>query len=93
MAENRPETPKKVVFDHRGGAAVGQAATWLQEAGSPKIVKWAYFRKFSVVSAQARAEELQGEFYTHSRGRDGSRGVFSPAHGGFCCWTTVSHVI
>ena len=26
-AGNRPETPKKVIFEHRGGATVGQAAT------------------------------------------------------------------
>ena len=32
MAENRPKAPQKVVFDHRGGATVGQAATWLPVA-------------------------------------------------------------
>ena len=53
-AENHSETPQKVVFEHRGGVTVGQAAIWPPVACSPKIVKWAYFRQFSVLSAQAR---------------------------------------
>ena len=83
MAGNRPETPKKVVFDHRGGATVGQAATWPTVTGSPKIVKWAYFRQFSVLSAQARAEEVRGGFYTPSRGLHGFRGSAAPPTGDF----------
>ena len=92
-AGNRPETPKKVILVVMGGAPVGQAATCPPVACSPKIVKRAYFRQFWVLSAQARAEELRGEFYTHSRGRYGSRGVYGPVHGEFNYSTTVNHAI